>query len=506
MKTPSPSARASALICSIALLILLASSAGAAEDVDALRSELATEKARLAEQTATVEQQLRDLRAQQDRLSALEARLNAALGDEAATGHASATPERLATTNSGTARDASGTAAEQPSIATPTAGAPRATDAYARDDVGDLNAPAIRAGDFPGSFKIPGTSLVSLAIGGFVKNAAIFDSDAEATGANFLAATLGTRRSDEEGAFALDATLARFNVDGRAPVPSGRLRGYLEYDLNQSNDGSLGIRMRHAYGDWEARYGTLVSGHTWSTMMDLKILPEGLTEPTVSGAIFNRQAQLRWSQPLGNHFLYHVALEDPNTDTATEGVASLTTSWPDTVLGIEYQSEGWHIRLNGMTRQLNANVEGLGSDSANAWGVALTGHVDVLDADKIAFSVAGGEGLGRYLLGIQSGTGSAFDPESGSIDLRDNSGALMSYRHQWTPALRSSIMAGFARSKPLDWQPADEFERSEYAAANLMWAVQPYLTLGVEYAFGRNEMDDGTDLSNHRIMFGIQIY
>lgn len=45
-----------------------------------------------------------------------------------------------------------------------------------RDAVGDLNAPAVRAGEFPGSFRIPGPGNVSLAIGGFVKTAVIYDS------------------------------------------------------------------------------------------------------------------------------------------------------------------------------------------------------------------------------------------------------------------------------------------------------------------------------------------
>lgn len=72
-----------------------------------------------------------------------------------------------------------------------------------RDTVGDLNAGAVEAGEFPDSIKIPGNGDVSLAIGGFVKTVAIFDSDAENMGADLLPVTWGTRRSDTEGGFSL---------------------------------------------------------------------------------------------------------------------------------------------------------------------------------------------------------------------------------------------------------------------------------------------------------------
>ncbi|MDH4242005.1 MAG: hypothetical protein OEW48_20790, partial [Phycisphaerae bacterium] len=119
-----------------------------------------------------------------------------------------------------------------------------------RDNIGDLNERAVKAGDFPGSFKIPGTKNVSLAIGGFIKTVGIYDSKAEAMGANVLPATLGTKRSDEKGATSLDATLTRLFLDARAPAGSGQLRGYVEYDMNNTNDGSPGFKLRHAYGTW----------------------------------------------------------------------------------------------------------------------------------------------------------------------------------------------------------------------------------------------------------------
>jgi hypothetical protein len=94
---------------------------------------------------------------------------------------------------------------------------------FERDTVGDLNSNALKAGDFPGAFKIPGSKDISLAIGGSVKTVAIFDSDAEAMGADFTPAYLGTKRSDTDGAFSIDSTLTKVFLDGRAPARDGQL-------------------------------------------------------------------------------------------------------------------------------------------------------------------------------------------------------------------------------------------------------------------------------------------
>ena len=39
-----------------------------------------------------------------------------------------------------------------------------------------------------------------------------------------------------------------------------------------------------------------------------------------------------------------------------------------------------------------------------------------------------------------------------------------------------------------------------------MWAVQPYLTLGAEHAYGRRGNEDGSDLDNHRVAVGVQVF
>ncbi len=470
-------------------LLLVPGYAGAGDDAAALRAQLEEQRALIREQSELLKQQQQKIDQQSKDLESLSRRL-----DQMEQSGAVAVSQPAAQPRTVQAE------------AAPAGG--KQLEPIERDSVGDMNAAAVQAGDFPGSFRLPGSGNISLAIGGFIKTAVIYDSKAEKMGADFLPATLGTRRSDKEGATSVDVTLTRLFFDGRAPVPGGQVRGYVEYDLNSANDGTADFKIRHAYGTWKNKYGVVTAGHTWSTAMDLKILPEGLTEPTVSGVIFQRQALVRWSQPLGQGFTLHAAAEDPNSsDVFSTLQVNNQTSVPDVVLGLDYDHAGdWHLRFNGITRNLKTDLPEGGTDSATGWGVTLSGHVNFLKKDKLRFSGVYGEGLGRYLLGIQSNAGSALNPSENVIDLRKNWGVMAAYEHHWTDILRSTVMGGYAHSKPLGWQSDDTFENSTYASVNLMWNVYRYITLGVEYAYGRRENKDNSDLDNHRIAVGMQFY
>jgi len=463
------------------LLLLIPVSALAQSEIDALRHQLEKQRVLTREQAEL-------LKAQQQRIDSMNKRL-----EEMEKSVASDTLP-----SGEKARKTSGRVKMESA---------QTTDRFIRDGIGDLNQSAVQKGEFPGSIKLPGTGNVSLALGGFIKTVAIIDSNAETQGADFLPAYLNSSTNDD-GNTSIDATLTRLFLEGRAPVPNGHVRGYVEGDFNGKNDGNLELRMRLAYGEWDSSYGTLLAGQTWSTMMDLKILPEGLTEPTLSGAIFVRQAQIRWSQPLSSGFLLHAAIEDPSSNDVFSGVPTQnTTAIPDVVLGLEYNhAKTWHVRLNGIVRKIKVDLPAGGDTSATAWGTSFTGYINIFDRDKLAFGAVYGEGLGRYLLGIQSTSGAAIDPVSNELDLRDNWGGFVTYKHQWTDTLRSTAALGYARSEPLDWQTGDTFESSIYGSCNLMWSLQPYLTMGFEYQYGKRKNVDDSNLDNHRLAFGIQIF
>ena len=382
--------------------------------------------------------------------------------------------------------------------------------ALQRDTEGDLNraSAAAQAAELEGTFTLPGKGDITLAIGGFAKTVAYANSNAENQGPIFLPGLLGFERDDPGGSFDINANLSRTYLSATAPVPTGRVRAYLEYDFNRGNRSSPDFNLRHAYASYSSRYGEFIAGQYWSTIMDLKVLPEALTEPTMSGAMFARHAQVRYSLPFGQGFTLHTAIEKPDSnDVFSDEPTDNLTSQPDYVLGLEYEERGsWHVRLNGILRDLEVELPSGLRESDEGWGLALTGSVRVFEGDKIAVGGAYGEGLGRYLLGLQPGAAGVVNTDKGELQVRENWGGFMVYSHQWQPALRSAAIGGYAEAEPESFQPGLTFNNTVYAGANLLWSPVPYLTVGIEYVYGQSENDNGSDQDDHRVLVGAQFF
>lgn len=377
----------------------------------------------------------------------------------------------------------------------------------ARDSIGDLNAQAISQGTFRGSIFIPDKDL-SMAIGGFVKTLAIVDSDLENTGTAFLPAYLGTGGENSEGATSIDATTSRMYIEAQSKTDMGKLRAYAEMDFNDDNNGTLGPNMRHLYGQWLTDRGTLLAGQTWSTAMDLKILPEGLTEPYLSGAILQRQPQIRWSQNITDTFKYEVAVEDPTSNDATTGDSYRdTTRYPDLIGAAEWNwGRKAHIRVSGLVREIRATGQDGSTAEELAGGISFGAHYEFENSDRITASASFGEGIGRYMLGLPGGQAGFINVEDGDLDLNQATGALITYKRAWDDHLRSYFSFGHAWVDDQDWQDADSFDSSSFGIANLLWSPRDYITLGVELQYGRRENKDGRDFDNTRVLFGIQLF
>ena len=378
-----------------------------------------------------------------------------------------------------------------------------------RDSVGDLNTTSVKEGDFPGAILIPGTGAISFAIGGFLKTAAILDTKFEDGGAGFLPAQLGVNRNDKDGNFGIDSSTTRLYLDARAPVPKGTVRAYLEFDLNENNDGTLDLRIRHAKGILENPWGILTAGQTWTTLTDVRLIPEGLLEPTISGSILQRQPLLRWTQPLNSIGNMHVALEDPNSDDVFNNSSEFGhTPFPDVVLAGELiHPDVGYFRLGGVYRRIKVDKDDGGNNSGeNGWGISSGFHLNSVGKDYMIVTGTYGKGLARYLIGLSPTASGVVDPSNGNLKLRKNFGGYASYQRHWTNSLRSNFGLGYARAKTFKRQAGNAFSNSTYGYVNLMWRILPYLTFGTEYVYGRREDKDNSDKDNHRIMIGTQIF
>ena len=120
----------------------------------------------------------------------------------------------------------------------------------------------------------------------------------------------------------------RLFVKTNTPTSLGDLDTHVEFDFygsdgNESVSNSSGPRLRHAY----ATLGHFLGGQTWTNFMNPAALPETVDFGGPTGQIFDRQAQVRRTQPIAatssmSDARWSIGLENPETVAQVPGGAS----------------------------------------------------------------------------------------------------------------------------------------------------------------------------------------
>jgi DcaP outer membrane protein len=488
------------------LLILTIRNNTTAQDVKELRQEVQRQKAALEKQRKALEDQAKRLDELMLRLSTLEAGQTGQTKLMSVESVHPAKPENISTDNIATAVDTSGASPpNSPQQILPgSQTTPQGELEDYRDLIGDLNTDTVQKGEFPGSFIVGESQKVSLRFGGFVKVVGFYDNNFEEGTVTLQPHLFGVGRLDERGEFRMDAGLSRFEIDGRTSVHGGKVRGYVEFDFSGANNN---VNLRHAFLSYGTPNGQLLAGQTWSNFMDIRAIPEAISG-TVSGLNSLRQAQVSWSQNVGKGFHYAVAVEDPiSSDIFLTDQADFARSHiPDFVGQFGYIREGVaHIQVAGLIRKHEIfNVSG-SSDSATGWGVNLTSNVRSIGEDSIIFGTAYGEGMARYMVGLDPFAGGYLDSQN-RLRLRKTYGMYGGYQRIWTDKLRMNFYGGFAHAVPGLDQAAGTFKRTALFSGNFLYHIQPFLTFGVEYMYAKRTNLGAPSKDNHRILFGFQLF
>jgi DcaP outer membrane protein len=487
-------------LSALILIILTIGDDATAQDMKELRQEVQRQKAALVEQRKALEDQAKRLDELMLRLSILEADQTGQTKVISIKSDHPPESENIATAvNTSGAAPPNSTQQILPGSQT----TPQGELEDYRDPIGDLNTDTVQKGEFPGSFLVGESQKVSLRFGGFVKAIGFFDNNFEEGTVSIQPHLLGVDRLDERGEFRMDATLSRLQIDARSSVLGGKVRGYIEYDFA----GATNFNLRHAFLSYGTPEGQFLAGQTWSNFMDLRTIPEAITG-TVSGLNALRQAQVSWSQRFGKGFHYAVAVEDPVSSDIllTDEADFARTHTPDFVGQFGYTREGVaHIQVAGLVRRHEIfNVSG-SSDSATGWGVNLTGYVRSIGEDRLILGTAYGEGMARYMVGLDPFAGGYLDSQN-RVRLRKTYGMYAAYQRIWTDKLRMNFWGGFAHAVPGLDQPAGTFKRSVLLSGNFLYHIQPFLTFGVEYTYGKRTNLGAPFNDNHRVLLGFQLF
>ena len=386
------------------------------------------------------------------------------------------------------------------------------------DPVHDLVAATglLTEGEFPGSFKLPGTN-TSLGFHGYAKLDIIHDLNAfQGDSLSFPAIPLdGTAAARRQGATRLHARQSRFSIETRTPTDFGTLRTLIEGDFfgtdgNALTSNSTAFRLRHAYGE----LGPVLGGQTWSNFMDPQSSPETVDFNGPAGQIFIRQAQLRYMQPLfissrisfavenpeGDFFARGNAGNPPPTGAAAAGIPSnALNEVPDFTAQFLTNQPWGHVAVSALARQIQANVHA----KDFGYGLSLGLKVNTFGKDQLFAQANGGTGIGRYLNdGV--GSGAAFNGTT-LLNSQTAFGGFAAYQHWWTETVRSTVIYG-----------GDEFDNDTAVVgltnnrsirgihANIFWSPVPMSNIGFEFIHGRRVTDAGLHGEFNRFQVGFQ--
>lgn len=390
-------------------------------------------------------------------------------------------------------------------------------------------ASVVTAGDFKGSYKLPGTD-TSFSVYGFVKGDAIISSRSaggqNAIGDQFLlpsAIPVGPGAGgNERKQTTLHARQSRLGLRTSTPnTPWGLVTTLLELDLfgasnaggpalaNSSGDELVSGRnapsLRHAY----ATIGNFGIGQFWTAFENPAAIPDTLDFGGPVGNIFIRQSQLRWTQPFSGGS-WEISLENPESAIANAAGTVLRPDddrYPDIVgrVNLLKTSKGdfWGSIL---ARNIRIDVPAAGAVPAivdGKWGAAiqLGGVVPFktsVGADDLRFAVNFGDVIGRY-----QELGFFVDGVlvNNRIELPKVVSGFAAYRHFWSPRLRSTLVLSGSRASLPTGAAGTLNKAAQSAHLNLIWNPYAAVDLGVEYIYGRREIQSGLSGSLNRLQF-----
>jgi len=308
-----------------------------------------------------------------------------------------------------------------------------------------------------------------------------------------------------DGQSTFSAKQSRLGVKGDIPVGGGfdDITFKFEFDLfgvGVDADQTT-IRLRHAYGEW----GQFLAGQTNSVFMDGDVFPNVVDYWGPTGMVFLRNPQFRWTPIKDDHNSFAIAIEKPSNDidvgTIREFDPELGNNlendqkYPDLTAHYNYQDNWGHVQLAAILRNvaydtLNThNNEPKGSELG--WGVDLTGHVNVLERDKVLLGVVYGEGIASYMNdgGVDLAPQGAF-PNNVHAQALPLLGISAYYDHYWSSRWSTSLGYSITKVDNANLQDANAFRSGEYASVNLLYTPVKNFMVGGEFLWGQRS-DNG---------------
>lgn len=368
---------------------------------------------------------------------------------------------------------------------------------------------------FPGSWPMFGTD-VRLRIGGYVKGDFIHDFDYVGDRYEFETGSIAVEGSPERelgGVTTFHSKQSRVNFElrSKAKWKNGRefpMQVFIEFDWFFDSDAMrFNTRLRLAYGV----IGRLLVGRSWTNSGDLTTLP-GTIDFSAGDALYGgRTTQIRWSDKIGKHFTYVVALEEAamQIDNPYNLEGGFRSQMPNLVGNVKYKS------TNGSSFQLgldimSANWRGPSTvPNVSKMGYAITGcgrftlKTDNYQ-DAFVYGAGFGQGQGARIIALSWDGKASGDITNNGLRLNPAWFAYAGYNHYWSKSLNSTISTAWTATELTDDQSDNTIKRAGTFHVNLIWFPYPLISTGIEYMWGMRENKDGVQGTASRIQFMVK--
>ncbi len=353
----------------------------------------------------------------------------------------------------------------------------------------------VRAGDFDGAVKVPGSS-ASFKLGGYAQGDFSYDIDSLGFEDAFNARTvpLDGTANDETQNFRSHARYSRLNFDVRDQTPIGDFRVFIELDFfgdGREATNNYSPVLRHA----TAQLGNFYVGQWWSNFADLAASPESTVSPL--GTIIVRNPGIRYARNFGQGWRAGVGLENPNGDLSGPDAELASDSIPNLTAYVQYTGSWGRVRAAGLALQLESQA-----DSAVAGGVNLSGRINVPmfgEGDNISFAVQAGEGFAHYYATLANVGLEGVIADDGSLEATGILAGFIAYQHWWNQALRSTFYYSALNIDPPIGSSNSSLSDGASYAANLYWSPYENATFGLEFIRGERGTFDGRDGAGTRV-------
>lgn len=343
-----------------------------------------------------------------------------------------------------------------------------------------------------------------ISIGGYIKVDLLYDMGSSAGDSVFLPTLSMNKNTGDKTR--IHARESRFNITYKDKGKYGDIKGFIEVDFfgtkgTEDISNSDGLRLRHAYGE----VGNFLFGQTWSNFTDVNSMPETLDFGNPEGLNATRQAQFRYTFTK-NAWKTAFSVENPESDFIDSNGNSDEKSdkMPDLILSTKYSFDTGHIALAGVYRQISASND-IQSDTVNGYGLAISGTKYINKKDNIKFRFSYGDGIGRYIRDAYKHSAS-LDKNNYKLDSQIGYGFYVGYQHFWSDNLRSTLVYGLTQmDNNTNVIGVEKNKKLESIHANLIYALEKNVDLGIEYIYGIRELDNSDSAHVRRLQFSAKL-